>query len=392
MTDLRDRFHALDDLPAPDLWREIESQAATVPQRSARGLPWVLVMAVLLLGLALGGAALIGSGIVQLPSMRDRSATHLAYGLDGDIYLADRDGRNPVRIADGILDPGGGPGGCGSFWGEGPMWSPDGRHFAYRSAWDNSCRGTTGEGKVYISDAAGHIVTSFPGTGWLVSWSPDSNRVATWVDLAKTIGIYGLDGARQALLTMPPGCALPGDFDPVWSPDGRSLVVWPCEVPIDGSTPRPFPVNDPRSHEQFAYSPDGARVAYVAAESLVIAAADGSQDRVLVPTGVTSGGLQPVWSPTGDRIAFDTGPLLSPPVEIRIVDVASGKATLLAGVRGDGPSHVLSFSPEGDRVLFWQADASNVTSLWSVRTDGSDARLLVTGTGWGDWQPLSAGS
>ena len=75
-------------------------------------------------------------------------------------------------------------------------------------------------GNVYVSDPSGHTVASFPGAGWLVSWSPDSTRVAAWVDLDKTIGIYGVDGARQALLTMPPGCPLPGDYDPIWSPDG----------------------------------------------------------------------------------------------------------------------------------------------------------------------------
>ena len=112
--------------------------------------------------------------------------------------------------------------------------------------------------------------------------------------------------------------------------------------------------------------------------------------RVLVPTGVTSGG---VWSPTGDRIAFDAGPSLSPADAIRIVDVATGSVTLLAGVRGDATLHVIKFSPDGDRILFARMDLNSVgTSLWSVGTDGSDARLLVTGTGWGDWQPRSPGS
>ena len=36
---------------------------------------------------------------------------HLAYGLDGDIFVADWDGRNPVRIADGA--PGGSARRCG---------------------------------------------------------------------------------------------------------------------------------------------------------------------------------------------------------------------------------------------------------------------------------------
>jgi Tol biopolymer transport system component len=121
-----------------------------------------------------------------------------------------------------------------------------------------------------------------------------------------------------------------------------------------------------------------------------MAAADGSQAQVLVPTGVASGG---VWSPTGDRIAFDAGPSLSSADEIRIIDIASGKLTSLVSARGTGLLHVIRFSPDGHRILFARLDANSVvgTSLWSVNTDGSGARLLVTGTGWGDWQPGSGG-
>src|SRR5206468_552637 len=149
------------------------------------------------------------------------------------------------RIVDGV-PPDGGPL-CQDVAGEGRMWSPDGRYFAYRSG----CRGT-----VEIVDPEGHAVASLPGGGWLVSWSADSRRVATWVDDMRTVGIYGVDGVRQALLTVPPGCAAPGDFDPVWSPDGSSVVIVPCEVPVDGSTPRRLGPDDPRSHFQWAYAPD----------------------------------------------------------------------------------------------------------------------------------------
>lgn len=361
------------------------------PERSAR--PVLLLVAALLLALALGGAVLVGSGIVELPVLPvlpNSSATHLAYGLDGAIYLADWDGQNPVRIADGEPDASG----CGEFGGEGPMWSPDGRHLAYRGAWGDVCEGT-----VYISDAEGHAVASFPGTGWLISWSPDSTRVATWVELWQTIGIYGLDGIRQALIPLPSECASSGDWDPVWSPDSSSSVMASaCEVPIDGGAPRRLPPDNPRRFTWYpAYTPDGSRVAFVrgfGGDSLSIAEADGTELRV------REGGFyqDPVLSPTGDRVAFlwssgltwdQEGNPAPNTHELRVVDVASGTVTSLASQYGIFPFNLIRFSSDGERILFARLDDNYVgTGLWSVNADGSDTQLLVTGTGWGDWQPL----
>ena len=285
--------------------------------------------------------------------------------------------------------------------GEGPIWSPDGRYLAYRGdggeAIPRSCDRT-----VNISDSAGHRVASFPGDGWAIAWSPDSTGVAVWADFyqAPKLEVYGLDGVRQAVLPMPAGWSALGDVDPVWSADGASLLVpGGVEVPVDGSTPSQLPVDDPRSHLSARYSPDGSEIAYISPDGLVVAAADGSQARVLVSSGVgrpVSWLPGPVWSPTGDRIAFVSDASGASAGkgrvnELAVLDVASGTVVPLADLGGgaDSMGFVTRFSPEGDQILFTRAEATNdARSLWTVHVDGSDPHRLVAGTGWGDWQTL----
>ena len=396
--DLQDLFdQAGRNPPAPTLDPDAVLRRAR-RSRTRRITGAVAAVVVVTLALGLGVASHRRLSAAPLPATHPTASvvTHptastgrLAYGIHGDIYLADGDGKHPVRIADGIPD---GDAVCGQYGGEGSLWSPDGRYLAYRGdvpSGAGQCQGT-----VNISDPAGHRVASFPGEGWLISWSPDSTRVATWVHLGSTIGIYGLDGARQALLSLPAGLMAPGDFDPLWSPDGSSLLLpIGVEIPVDGSTPRRLPADDPRSQWNATYSPDGAHVAYISRDgtaSLGVAAADGSHAQVLTPTGVSNA----VWSPTGDRIAFDsvTGvgtTDMGPATELDVVDVARGTVTSLAGKGGADSINVLEFSPEGDQILFSRTDANNVSSLWSVRSDGSDPHLLVAGTFQGDWQALS---
>ncbi len=100
--------------------------------------------------------------------------------------------------------------------------------------------------------AAGSTVASFPGTGWRVAWSPDSTRVATWVDLEQDDRHLWRSTAcaRHCIGACRPGPWLVGDDEPYWSRDGTSLLlrlrhdprgerssrIW--ELPVDGRTPR----------------------------------------------------------------------------------------------------------------------------------------------------------
>jgi hypothetical protein len=314
-----------------------------------------------------------------------RTLGALAYFVHDDLYVAAWDGTNPVRIANGR--PRIGADDCGvAYWAEGPIWSPDGRYLAYR----RTCQDLNdGRWKVMISDEEGNIVASFPGEGWRISWSPDSTRVAVWVHWGKTIGVYGLDGERQALLTLPPGLMAGGDFDPVWSPDGTSLLVpLGVEIPLDGSTPRQLPPDDPRTRWDETLSPDGTRVAYVDSGTLFVAAADGSDARAMTGPWVQ----HPVWSPTGDRVVFTYSKTIDWPyaTEVRVLDVATGTVMSVAGVGSSYQVRPIAFSPDGHRILFSRTNdkGRGETSLWSVRADGSGLRRLVAGADEGDWQSL----
>jgi Tol biopolymer transport system component len=338
-----------------------------------------------------------GSGALDLPAQADgplnpspTAPGALAYLLDGDLYVADWNGANPVRVVNGRP----GTGGCtGEFWAEGTIWSPDGRYLAARQA--TRCQnGLSGWWDAVIIDPEGQVVASIPSQGWLISWSPDSTRLAVWITWGETIGVYGLDGERQLVLELPGGLMAPGDFDPVWSSDGTSLFVPNgVEIPLNGSTPRQLPPDDPRSHHDAAYSPDGSRVVYVDYSddhgSLVVAAADGSDAQAVIAPWVA----RPVWSPTGDRIAFiysERRNLAS--TELRVLEVATGEMTSLVAGTGGNDLYwgVIEFSPDGERILYSRTDDSRgVSALWSINADGSHPRRLVTGTAWGDWRSLT---
>jgi dipeptidyl aminopeptidase/acylaminoacyl peptidase len=304
----------------------------------------------------------------------------LAYALDGDIYVSDRDGSNAVRVADGV--PAKDCSNVGGYWAEGSIWSPDGRYLAYRYS---DCSGEEfAWGGVVISDAEGNVLATFPTeAGWSIAWSPDSTGVAVWDGFGETehtIGVYGLDGARQTQLTMPSGWTSSGDHDPAWMPDGTSLMVGNVELPLDDGSPRQLPL--PAQAWTITYSPDGSHVAYVDHRSLTVARSDGSEPREVFEDWAPSA----VWSPTGDRIAFATS-VRGSASAVRLFDVVTGSGTLLTEAERGTFLSVIGFSPRGNRILYSRTEdrGRGESSLWSIGVDGSDARLVIAGTIQGDW-------
>jgi Tol biopolymer transport system component len=381
--------------PEPDAWWEQERrQRRKSRNRKLGALAIATAIGIVAVVVSLVSLSRTAEPPADEPTPRPTPARlgSLAYAVRGDIFVAEWDGSNPVGIADGRS-----PSDChdvGEYSAQGPIWSPDGRYLAYLHMDCNAPAFQTPGSwwDVVISDADGNVVTSFPSEAWGISWSPDSTRVAVWVNSPpdpplreagdrSTIGVYGLNGERQTLLTLPDSAA--GIRNPVWSPDGRSLLLDKFEIPLDGSTRRPLPW---RGRRRWVLSPDGSRVAYTSHKSLLVAAAGSSGVEVLAD------GASPnlLWSPTGDRIAF-TSPGSR---ELRLLDVATGMVSLLIEPDGSAVLSGFEFSPDGDRILFSRTEdeGGGVSSLWSVNADGSDLRRLVPGTAYGDWlSPTPAG-
>ncbi|MGH2526142.1 MAG: TolB family protein [Actinomycetota bacterium] len=344
-----------------------------------------LAIAIAVGWLGLNAIRLTRSAPADDPTPTLRRSDSLAYGFDGDIYVANPDGANAVRIADGV--PVDGADECGpaahraEYMVFGSAWSPDGRYLAY---WDWGCPVPSNAwGTVIISDPAGNLVASFPGQGWTISWSPDSTRVAVmdvWGQGDATIGVYGLDGKREAALTVPSALTPSGDYSPVWSRDGSSILLPGVQVPLDGDAPTPLP-DDLTRHWFGVYSPDGSRFAYVDHRSLVVEDADEPDAQKV------SGAWEfwyVAWSPNGDRIAYGG----SDGRELLVRDVATGADTSLVDVPLSERLNVLEFSSDGERILFTRSDADGgARSLWSIGADGTDLRRLVDGIEWADLRP-----
>ena len=321
------------------------------------------------------------------PTPTPASVGSLAYALDGDIYVADPDGTNAVKISDAPDAR------C-----EGPSeetylsWSPDGRYLAFQRDCPNS-----EQDDMVITDPHGNVVGKFPtyGGGWGFAWSPDSTRVAVWEVGFVTIGVYGVDGERQASLPLPTVTGGGNSDGPGWMPDGSALLLFGyAVVPLDGSAGYELSLGglDPSSGGQVTYSPDGTRVAVVTGSSITVLDAEGSL------VSEVDGRLDGVeaWSPDGEHFAsLSHG-------ELNVVDAESGTVTVLpeATAALDGGDQILGirgFSPQGDRILYATGDgacrtdgcghagAGRGVALYSIGVDGSDARLVVAGTWEGDW-------
>jgi hypothetical protein len=138
------------------------------------------------------------------------------------------------------------------------------------------------------------------------------------------------------------------------------------------------------------WSPDGTTLAYTGGErdtrELGLVDGDGTNERPLVAdTGEALHGIGPVWSPTGDRIAYQRcvggpGPCNGERHEVVLVSVDDGTEKVIEPPKADGHEwypFTVSWSGDGTTLLYsaWNQVTSGVVAVPADKP--GDATVLI---------------
>ena len=200
-------------------------------------------------------------------------------------------------------------------------------------------------------------------------WAPDGRWVAfagggdVWVVDTETVETRRLPDLRPSDLEWRPGTdqlAIAGDM-------GTNRSAPTLSTPVTLYTVSTGDLQRLGSVEaaHITWSPDGSTFAYQGGEGdphgLWLADADGESARLLVAdTGEAIHGIGPVWSPTGDRIAYQRPqPSSQEEHEVVLVSVADGTETVIDPPQTHGPAgtaawypFTVTWSPDGTQLLY----------------------------------------
>lgn len=160
--------------------------------------------------------------------------------------------------------------------------------------------------------------------------------------------------------------------------DGQSLK----SADADGTHIRSL-VTLPDGADGLTFSPDGARLAYRTTgtiPSIIVAAADGSNPLVVVSSVRLPTQVPLAWSPDSRRLAFTWGLVADKIGTIDVVDAdGSNQRQVIEGAPADGVDRwAPAWSPDGQWISFFAADANGQVELHVIHPDGSGERALKT--------------
>jgi Tol biopolymer transport system component/DNA-binding winged helix-turn-helix (wHTH) protein len=279
-----------------------------------------------------------------------------------------------------------------------PVWSPDGHYIAF-------CRIKKGDTGIYMVPALGGAERKIHDTHWeerdfdqvfwyfgRLSWSPDGKLLAfsdrTSSNEPTSIYLLSLESLSTRRLTSP---GLPGDYNPVFSPDSRNLafnrgsqgVTSIYTMPIAGGEERPL-ISGSQFGWGLAWTSDGRYIVFGRAGWLArsgwlwkISARGGELQRLQFGQEGTEPSIR------GRRLAYAR--------QVSNLNIwrkqLDSKHSSLPADRFLSSTAIESgpqYSPDGSSIVF-ESTRSGSYEIWMCRSDGTNLVQLthfnnVTGT------------
>jgi Tol biopolymer transport system component len=283
-----------------------------------------------------------------------------------------------------------------------PCWSPDGRVVGWTAELSPDVWGAT------VMDLSARTPSMIAKGYKLEGFSPDGASVllTNVVDVDKMLEGVAKEKKRRELQQIH-RAALDGsglkkisdgkgwDFAPVWSPDGarvafiaeRSDQLLLSVMDADGKNVKRLATSKGRLDSP-VWSPDGKSIAYACENG-------GSRGVCLVPSDggpakqiASAWSDAPAFSPDGSKIAFASGPDKDT-LQISVMPAGGGEATALTS---GGSATSPAWSPDGTRIAYVSTKDGHA-DIWVMRANGGGAKNLTKDApadSHPTWQPVKA--
>jgi Tol biopolymer transport system component len=283
-----------------------------------------------------------------------------------------------------------------------PAWSPDGKEILCATEGIDNPRIRRHTSQIYRVDlATGRRRLIHQGDAVQPNWSPQGLRIAYWaVSSSGQRVIWTMPAGGGEAVRVTPGTSV--DWNPVWSPDGRSLYfasdrsgvtnLW--RVPIDERSGRvlgePEPVTTSgQSNMFFSLARDGRRLLYAGDETKTIlekVAFEPTSGAIASPAGQIAQTANMIAtfdaSRDGRWLVYQT----SVPQEDLFVIHPDGTG-LRRLTNDEFRDRQPRWSPDGTRIAFY-SNRGGQYGIWTIRADGSQLERAAANPGRQAYHPI----